>query len=468
MNNTLWFDVTTLLNWRRPPVGIVRVEMECAAYAKSYLYDKVKFCCYKGQGHYLQISYDEIQNTLNILNGSIKEDLKNTEITADTYGLAKTPFYNRAAAVTRRLLSHLPAPVGDNTLNYLQVRKEAVFAGISGLREIRRAWRIWRNPSLPDRQRPLPIKYTQHSSLFKRGDVYISLGLDWQQKYLPFIMELKLLNKFKTLFMSYDVIPIKFPQYCIDEVAAYFPQYIADLTWCADMVGCISKSSEYDLQVALENLGAPPPKTFIVKLGCVLQNTCYNLPYEIQKSIGNKFILYVSTLERRKNHETLYKAYTRLIEEGYNNLPQLICVGMIGWHISDFLFELSTDRKIKDHIVILENITDYQLTWFYKNCLFTVFPSLYEGWGLAVAESLAAGKFCLSSNKGALREVGGDFVEYLDPWDVPLWAERIAFYSKNADQLCIAEKKIKDNYIPQTWQNTAHIIFEQAGCLCAQ
>jgi glycosyltransferase involved in cell wall biosynthesis len=477
MTPVFWFDITTLTHWKRPPVGIVRVEMECAIYAQTFLQGKVRFCRY-AEGRYAQVSSEELSRILQSLHRSTEtghsidspagRTSQNTKITGKIFDGADISFYGRAARITRALLRKLPETAGDRTLRYLQDRKEAVLAGIDGLRELRRAWRLWRRPTSFVRSLPAPAKPARRASLFQRGDVYISLGLDWQYKDPSFIMEQKLTYQLKILLMCYDIIPIKFPQYCLNDTASYFIHYFSDIAWCADMILCISQCTERDCINFLNNIGAPIPKTHVVQLGTISMDKDAGHQHKICEIAGTRFIVYVSTIERRKNHETLYKAYSRLLDEGHDDLPKLICVGMKGWGITELLSDLTLDPRVKEYIIILDNVDDEELSWLYKHCLYTVFPSLYEGWGLAVAESLAAGKFCLSSNKGSLPEVGGDFVEYIDPWDVPLWAERIAYYAKNTDQLRIAEKYITENYKLRAWSETSRAIFEQAELLCKQ
>ena len=74
----------------------------------------------------------------------------------------------------------------------------------------------------------------------------------------------------------------------------------------------------------------------------------------------------------------------------------------------------------------LGHANDAELRALYENCEFFVYPSLYEGWGLPVAEALAFGKFVLASDRGSIPEVGGDLVEYIDPWNASAWAEAIS------------------------------------------
>jgi glycosyltransferase involved in cell wall biosynthesis len=305
-------------------------------------------------------------------------------------------------------------------------------------------------------------------SPFSPDDVYVSLGLDWDQKSMSFISEQKAAKGFSAVFCCYDIIPVNFPHLCVGDVASKFARYFADLAWCSDEIVCISECSKRDLLELLAELGTPIPEATVFKLGSQIAiPDGRKVTEETKKAAGDRFVLFVSTIERRKNHETLYRAYTRLVDQGETDLPKLVFVGMPGWGVADFLADLRFDPRVHGLIEVLGNVSDADLAWLYQNALFTVFPSLYEGWGLAVAESLAAGKFCLASDRGSIPEVGGDLVEYLDPWDVPLWAARLKWYFDNPAALKNAEDKIRREYQSPTWDAAAAKVFERARRLIA-
>jgi glycosyltransferase involved in cell wall biosynthesis len=363
-------------------------------------------------------------------------------------------------------LSKLPRGIGESIFRFLSLRREVAEAGINGLREFRRAFGALRRPV--GRTAPLLANLTPDmaNAPFSNGDVYISLGLDWDQKNLVYIAEQKELLGFKAIFCCYDVIPVKYPHLCVGDVAARFAHYFADLAWCADEFVSISECSKRDLLVLLNELGTPVPETTVIKLGSHLPaSNDSDVSHHTKEAVGDRFILFVSTIERRKNHETLYRAYTRLVDKGVENLPKLVFVGMPGWGVNDFLADLRFDGRVKNRVEMLTNVSDADLTWLYKNALLTVFPSLYEGWGLAVAESLSAGKFCLASNVASIPEAGGDLVEYLDPWDVAKWAERLEWYFNNPKALAEAEKRIGKEYNAPRWENTATTVFDRAKAL---
>ena len=102
----------------------------------------------------------------------------------------------------------------------------------------------------------------------------------------------------------------------------------------------------------------------------------------------------------------------------------------------------------------MPNVTDTELSDLYRGALFTVYPSFYEGWGLPVAESLAFGKFCLASTAPSLREVGKDWIEYLDPHDEQIWAQKILWFYRHPETILEREKQIENEFTPLPWSKT--------------
>lgn len=455
----IWLDVTTILAWNRPAVGIIRVEVECARFALEQRSDTVLFCRYdRGQG-YLAVASNTVHEAIDrITRGHQGEQGQ----TGGRPGV-KPPLEKRLGGLVSRLASFMPDGARGRTLQYVGSKREAAGAVISAARELRRALRAWRNSSSVS---PVPETIARRdlpNCPFEADDVYVTLGLDWDQKDLPIVFELKAARGFKTVFCCYDVIPVKFPHLCVGDVAAVFARYFSDLAWCADEIMCISECSKRDLLNLLRTLGAPTPEATVFRLGSnIAIPDGKGVSDHIEKTVGDRFILFVSTIERRKNHETLYRAYARLVDQGETNLPKLIFVGMPGWGVADFLTDVRLDPRVQGLIENLHNVSDSDLAWLYQNALFTVFPSLYEGWGLAVAESLAAGKFCLASDQGSIPEVGGNLVEYLDPWSVPLWAERLKWYFDNPAALKNAEERIRKEFQPPRWDAAAAKVFERA------
>jgi glycosyltransferase involved in cell wall biosynthesis len=130
----------------------------------------------------------------------------------------------------------------------------------------------------------------------------------------------------------------------------------------------------------------------------------------------NSYALIVSTIEARKNHALLFAVWRRLLEDmPAATVPTLVFAGRTGWLVSDLMQQLRNSNFLDGKIVHIESPTDQELEALYDGCLFTVFPSFYEGWGLPVTESHAFGRPCIASKTTSLPEAGGSLARYIDP-----------------------------------------------------
>ena len=113
--------------------------------------------------------------------------------------------------------------------------------------------------------------------------------------------------------------------------------------------------------------------------------------------------------------------------------------------------EMHLTREIDRRVKVMTDLSDPELDALYGACLFTAFPSLAEGWGLPVGESLARGKICVASNRDSMPEVGGDAALYVDPVDVdaalPVF-RRLLF---EPDALAAAEAHLRASFRPRGW-----------------
>lgn len=111
--------------------------------------------------------------------------------------------------------------------------------------------------------------------------------------------------------------------------------------------------------------------------------------------------------------------------------------------------------------MLKHDLSDSELRQAYRSCLFTVFPSLCEGWGLPIAESLIQGKFCVASNRTSIPEVGGDFVDYFDPSDEDEALAKIERLLFDPAYLVTREARLQDEYQPRTWADCMHALIDK-------
>jgi glycosyltransferase involved in cell wall biosynthesis len=119
--------------------------------------------------------------------------------------------------------------------------------------------------------------------------------------------------------------------------------------------------------------------------------------------IRRPYLLYVGTIEPRKNLLTLIRAYDELLKTSPHR-PQLVLCGGRGW-LSDGIFKLVEELHLKDQIRFTGYVDDIDLPALYSAASVFVYPSLYEGFGLPPLEAMACGTPVVVSNTSSLPEV---------------------------------------------------------------
>jgi glycosyltransferase involved in cell wall biosynthesis len=132
----------------------------------------------------------------------------------------------------------------------------------------------------------------------------------------------------------------------------------------------------------------------------------YNLP--------ERYILFVGTLEPRKNIITLLQAFAQVIAETPQDDLTLVIAGGKGWGGEDYMSTVDA-LKLHDHVRFAGFVEDDHLPALYRGALLFVYPSLYEGFGLPVLEAMACGTPVITSNRASLPEVAGDAALLVDP-----------------------------------------------------
>jgi glycosyltransferase involved in cell wall biosynthesis len=295
------------------------------------------------------------------------------------------------------------------------------------------------------------------------GSILITMGLDWDQPYKETLFDLRKKHSVTVIACCYDLIPILFPQYCVGEVAAYFKEYFAAVSWGASGVLCISRNSEKDYLELCRESGWPTPPTCVMPLGDNLPEEKGEITNEVLTLCSQPLILFVSTIERRKNHQCLVQAYHLLRRTRPDlKLPKLVFVGMPGWGVGDLLKDIELDPLTKDYIVLLHHVSDAELRALYKAAALCLYPSFYEGWGLPLGEALAMGKPVFSSDAGSLPEVGGDLVRYLSPFNPSAWADAISNALDNPQTLDEQASRVTTEYRAREWKATAAVVLNFA------
>jgi glycosyltransferase involved in cell wall biosynthesis len=184
----------------------------------------------------------------------------------------------------------------------------------------------------------------------------------------------------------------------------------------ARRVIAISESTKRDV---VQRLGVPAERVDVVY--CGVDETFRPLPdkevdqFRRQHGLPDQFILFLGTLEPRKNVETLITAYAEW-RKSQPCLPQLVLAGGKGWYYEQ-AFARVQELGLADRVVFPGYLPAAELPWWYNAAEMFVYPSRFEGFGLPVLEAMACGTPVITSNSSSLPEIVGDAGRLVAPND---------------------------------------------------
>jgi glycosyltransferase involved in cell wall biosynthesis len=232
------------------------------------------------------------------------------------------------------------------------------------------------------------------------------------------------LTRVPSVFTLHDIAYLRFPQYHLLQnrlfLAWMMPRFLAQ----ADQIITVSESTRRD---ALQHYRLDPAKVAVIPEGVEPRFTpaveanqldavrrAYNLPA--------RFILFVSTIEPRKNLPTLLEAYVALRPKHPD--VGLVIAGGKGWLYQSFFDRLSA-LGLQDVVKLTGFIADEQLPALLNAAEVFAFPSYFEGFGLPPLEAMACGVPVVCSNASSLPEVVGDAGLLVPPDDPRAWVEAL-------------------------------------------
>ena len=302
------------------------------------------------------------------------------------------------------------------------------------------------------------IGYDLGTPSFKKDDIILTTGTGYNLECYPTLKYWKEKIGFKFIQLVYDYTPILIPQTHLKQTCEFYTLFLENTALLSDSILYGGATALRDGEKYCRDNNLPIKPGYPIKFGSNIVN---NKDKKIDDSkvlenlgISGSYTLTVGSIEMRKNHETLYKAYLYMLDESNDTVPQMVFAGYPGWKTQEFLEILRKDKRVKDKIIIVTP-TDEEMEVLYRNCLFTILASMYEGWSLTLPESLNYGKFCIASDVDPLKEIGLDFIDYVHPFDTKKWAEKILYYAQNLDELKKREAKIASEWHSISWDECA-------------
>ncbi len=271
----------------------------------------------------------------------------------------------------------------------------------------------------------------------------------------------------RCVYLLYDLTPVLQAGHTAT-VNRLFDRYLLLATQTASAVPAISVSSRRDYERHCHEHGRVPPPGGATGLPCGLTPDRFDTT---TPPWPRPFALFVGTVESRKNHLLALRAWRRLLQRhGPDAVPDLVCVGRLGWHADDFLREYLDSGGLGGRLTVLStSVPDDELARFYAHAQFTVYPSRYEGWGLPVSESLAFGKVAIVADNSSLREAGGDAAVYFPTDDEDAFVAAIEEHGLDPAGRRAAEGRLAGRPVdPITWEHVAQVLSQEVEQMGAE
>jgi glycosyltransferase involved in cell wall biosynthesis len=220
----------------------------------------------------------------------------------------------------------------------------------------------------------------------------------------------------KKIITAHDIIPYLFPETFTPITLLRYKLLFSRTLKTADKIIVVSNSTKKDL---INYFYIPEEKIKVILLAAdeKFKPLNHEEVNEVKQryNLNFPFILYVGTLDKRKNISTLIKAFHKL--KKYETKQKLVIAGEKGWKYKE-LFETIDKLNLQKDVIFTGYVLDEDLPALYNAADLFVYPSLYEGFGLPPLESMACGTPVITSNTSSLPEVVGDAGIMIDPHNV--------------------------------------------------
>ena len=326
----------------------------------------------------------------------------------------------------------------------------------------------------PTRERPFPIAQNVRGRSVFIPDRY--LNILWYRWRLPlyanfftgqvdiyhgpdFVLP-PLNRKLRKVVTVHDLAFLEHPEFAVPELTAYLTKVVPEAVASADAIAAVSQVTG---QTLIEHFKTPSEKITIIPNGIRQYFRRITDPILLgatQHKYGLKhpLVLGVGTLEPRKNHLGLIKAFYKSQSSGGKGKQQrpamLALAGGPGWMYEETR-QLVADLKLEKKVRFLGRVSELELITLYSLADVFAYPSFFEGFGVPPLEAMACGSPVITSNTSSLPEVVGDAALLVDPRNTGELAHAITRLVENEELREDLREKGYRQVKQYTWPNSA-------------
>jgi glycosyltransferase involved in cell wall biosynthesis len=263
----------------------------------------------------------------------------------------------------------------------------------------------------------------------------------------------------KPLYFIHDLIPVTHPEYCRPGETGRHEVRLDTMlrTGHGVIANSAATLAEFTDHAHARSLAMPANTVALLAPAQLPVPT-------VKPDMDTPYFVMLGTIEPRKNHWLILQLWRQLIERLGDAAPRLVIIGQRGWLCQNVVDLLERCEVLKGFVFEKSGCSDAQLSAWLKHSQALLFPSFAEGYGMPLAEALAAGVPVIASDLPAFREIAGDIPEYVDPLDGRRWAELVTEYAQPQSLLRRDQCQKLAGFALPTWD--AH--FQQVEALMEQ
>ena len=232
-------------------------------------------------------------------------------------------------------------------------------------------------------------------------------------------------RKARKVITIHDLAFMLYPETTDEKIYRHHMKWVPYSAHEADHIIAVSEHTKQDI---MKLLGVSESKISVVYSAADARfqpQSKENIASARQKyRLPERYVLYVGTLEPRKNIPVLLEAFA--LAKRKDRFPEkLVIVGAKGWKYHP-IFETVRKSRLQEDVIFTEYVNEEDLPAIYGGASLFAFPSLYEGFGLPVLEAMQAGVPVLASDISSIPEVAGDAAVLISPHSVEGWSENIS------------------------------------------
>ena len=262
----------------------------------------------------------------------------------------------------------------------------------------------------------------------------------------------------KRFTVIHDIAFRHYPEYIEAKNLKFLERRVPEAIKKSTKILAVSEYTKWDI---VKTYGADPNK-IIVTHNAVdtdrFKRTQFTNKIKNKYKLPDDYILYLGTIEPRKNIANLLRAYSKLPKNIKDQYP-LVLAGGGGWN--DYEIKLEIENAKKDSQIIQTGYVDEKdIPALYSGAEIFLYPSHFEGFGMQILEAMACGTPVLTANNSSLPEVGGDAAYYVDDKSIDSIRNGIEKLLSDPDLRKELVKKGKQQIKKFSWKESAQKIID--------